>query len=208
MICIQSKKTIMEVGSQGPIFKNANLGYIAWNFNTIITGNYYYFNSVDLTKTSFSVKDCVQLIDSPTPKISLDDWTMTIENSTQLCIKLNNLDAAALKLASNDKLSLYYSVGNLKSGSVSIDNLTIDLMDLFIPDLSLSGTESNSLYSCTMFEWYAKEIGGVLPSIVFIFGSDTLDSSIQFIPFFDDFPAYSMRMDARDYPPQFRVCLK
>ena len=218
LICIQSKKTIMEVGYMGPSFPNVDLGikYISWDFNTIVAGNYYYFNSVDLTKTPFSVKDCVQLIDSPTPKISFANWTVTIENSNQLCIKLDNLDAAALKLASNDELSLYYSVGNLKSGSVSIDNLTIDLMDLFIPDLSLSGTESNSLYSCTMFKWYAKETGGALPSIVFIFGSDHLSSSIQFLPFLqedstssDNFPTYSMRISlTEDYPPKFRQCLK
>ena len=222
LICIQSKKTIMEVGHMGPSFPNVDLGikYISWDFNTIIAGNYYYSNDTDISESTLSIKKVMQLIDSPIPKISSDKLSVTkLGSGDNFYIRLDNINDVALKLESNNEFSLYYSVGNLKSGSVLIGNITIELMDLFIPDLSLPGTESNCLYSCDEFKVFNEMVKPrnnpfISSPIVLMFGSAHSSWKMQCTPLWldestseGDHPVYLGYMGFFD-EYDFRVCLK
>ena len=225
LICIQSKKTIMEVGSMGPSFPNVDLGikYISWDFNTIVAGNYYYSNDTDISESTLSIKKVMQLIDSPIPKISSDKLSITKSGSGgKTYIRLDNINNVALKLESNNEISRDYSVGNLKSGSVLIGNITIELMDLFIPDLSLPGTESNCLYSCDDFKVFnemarPRNNPFISSPIVLMFSSDHSSWNMQFTPLWldkstseGDHPVYLGYLGYVRFFGEydFRVCLK
>ena len=218
LICIQSKKTIMEVGYMGPSFPNVDLGinHISWDFNTIVAGNYYYSNDTYIDESTFSMKNVMQLIDSPIPKISSDKLSITNDPY----IRLDNINDVALKLESNNEISRDYSVGNLKSGSVLIGNITIELMDLFIPDLSLPGTESNCLYSCDEFKEFNNIVKPgnnpfISSPIVLMFSSDHSSWNMQFTPLWldkstseGDHPVYLGHTSFFDNKKEFRLCLK
>ena len=158
----------------------------------------------------------MQLIDSPIPKISSDKLSITNDRY----IRLDNINDVALKLESNNEISRDYSVGNLKSGSVLIGNITIELMDLFIPDLSLPGTESNCLYSCDGFKEFNNMVKPsnnpfISSPIVLMFSSAHLPQNMQFTPLWldkstseGDHPVY---LGYRRYlyeAKTFRLCLK
>ena len=217
---IQCKQTMIVDTKINPLFPNVDLGiqYLAWEFNTIIAGNYYYPAERYVSGAPhFYIRNCMQLIDSPIPKISADKLASVILKSTQTFITLDDINDAALKLESNNSLYLYYDSGQLKSGSVSIDNITIDFMDLFIPDLSLPHASSDHYFydflSCTVSN--DDGLAAYVPTFVLMCYTSHLTSTVHFSPlcpriFKEDngtTDTISDCMMSAEYK-NFRVCLK
>ena len=218
---IQCKQTMITSTKMNPSFPNVDLGiqYLAWDFNTIIAGNYYYSNDV---RGSYHVviRNCMQLIDSPIPKISVDKLASIIVKSAQTFITLDDINDVALKLESDNDLYLYYYSGQLKSGSVSIDNITIDFMDLFIPDLSVPhNSSSNDHYFYDRWEFMVDNddgIASVFPFLVLMCYTSHSTGTIHFSPLCpakfkeDNYTtnAISDYITSTDEYKNFRLCLK
>ena len=216
---IQCKQTMIADTKMNPSFPNVDLGiqYLAWTFNTIIAGNYYYSNYVSASPHIY-MGECMQLIDSPIPKISADKLVSIVVKSAQTFITLDDINDAALKLESDNNLYLYYDNGQLKSGSVSIDNIIIDFMDLFIPDLSLShSTLSKYFYDSLSATAYNDDgLVASFPYLVLTCYTSTLTGTIHFSPLcpssvpdsnFGTNKVYDSITSTDEYKT-FRVCLK
>ena len=183
-----------------PSFPNVDLGiqYLAWTFNTIIAGNYYYANYVRAAP-HINMSECMQLIDSPIPKISADKLASIIVKSAQTFITLDDINDAALKLES--------------------DNITIDFMDLFIPDLSVShSTLSKYFYDFLSATVYNDDgVVASFPYLVLTCYTSTSTGTIHFSPLCpSSFPDYSGigtnkvydSITSTDEYKNFRLCLK
>lgn len=215
---IQSKKNIFEIEHHNPSFPiDSDMNYIDWILNTIIAGTYYYSNSVSYSKGDkcFSIKNVMQLIDSPIPKIDYKKSFSIVEESGKEYVDLSNdINVITFKLESNNELSFYYNAGDLKSGSVSIDNITIDLMDLFIPDLSLPGSETNYFYESIDFVAGSSIYSDrdVFPSVVLMLYTSIDSGTIHFSPLWpstltnDGAFKYADCITGTD--ASFRMCLK
>ena len=217
---IQCKQTMITDTKMNPSFPNVDLGiqYLAWDFNTIIAGNYYYSNSVSGHYHVF-IENCMQLIDSPIPKISADKLASIIVKSAQTFITLDDINDAALKLESNNQLYLYYGSGQLKSGSVSIDNIIIDFMDLFIPDLSAHDSSSNDHDFYDRWDFKVSNDDGIasdFPFLVLMCYTSHLAGTIHFSPLCpatfkeDNYTTDTIHdyITSTDEYKNFRVCLK
>ena len=217
---IQCKQTMITDTKMNPSFPNVDLGiqYLAWDFNTIIAGNYYYSNAVN-GPYHVAIYNCMQLIDSPIPKISADKLTYIVSKSAQTFITLDDINDAAFKLESDNDLYLYYYSGQLKSGSVSIDNITIDFMDLFIPDLSVPhNSSSDDHYFYDRWDFTVSNDDGLasdFPFLVLMCYTSHSTGTIHFSPlcpekFKEDNGTTDTiydRMTSAEYK-NFRVCLK
>ena len=217
---IQCKQTMITSTKMNPSFPNVDLGiqYLAWDFNTIIAGNYYYSNAVS-GSYHVAIYNCMQLIDSPIPKISADKLASIVAKSAQTLITLDDINDAAFKLESDNDLYLYYYSGQLKSGSVSIDNITIDFMDLFIPDLSVPHDPSSDDYHFyDRWEFTVSnddDLPSDFPFLVLMCYTSHLTGTIHFSPlcpekFKEDNGTTDTiydRMTSDEYK-NFRVCLK
>ena len=216
---IQCKQTMITDTKMNPSFPNVDLGiqYLAWDFNTIIAGNYYYSNSVSGSPHIY-MRNCMQLIDSPIPKISADKLASIIVKSAQTFITLDDINDVALKLESNNSLRTYYDAGQLKSGSVSIDNIIIDFMDLFIPDFSLSHSTLSKYFYDSISATAFNDDGLVVsfPYLVLMCYTSHSTGTIHFSPLCpSSFPdssvgtnkVYDYITSTDDYK-DFRVCLK